>query len=104
MTNEIEKKLQFRDARCYKSNNKKCNDNISEIEQLANMTFFNTASLKFEFNKIMSEEQYARCNVLNFKEHKKEKLRESDFLQKQFKDGMGAINDNNICDNRTVSK
>ena len=55
-----------------------------------------------EFNEIVLKEQDTRYNVVNFNEQKNVKLRESNFLQKQFKGGIGAINDNNIHSNRTV--
>lgn len=102
MTNEIEKKLQVRDARCCEGNSKECSDNISNIKQLLNMATCNTASLELEFNDIVLQEQDTRYNVLNFKEQKKVKLREGSFLQNQLKKNIKAINDNKIHNNKTV--
>lgn len=71
MNSKIEQKLQFRDARCCKKNNK-CSNNVSGMEQLLNMAIYSTTSLKLETDKIILKEEDTRFNVINFK-HKKEK-------------------------------
>lgn len=72
MTDKIEKKLQFRDARCCESNNKKCNDNISKIDQLLSMAICNTSSIELECNNIVLKEQDTRYNVRNL-QYKKDR-------------------------------
>ena len=102
MSNKIEQNLQFKDARCCEGNSKKCSDNISNIEQLLNMAICNTTSLELEFSEIVLKEQDTRYNVVNFKEQKNVKLRESIALQNQLKENIEAINDNKIHNNKTA--
>lgn len=105
ISDKIEQNLELKNAKCYESESKRCNDNISKIYQLLNIVGCNTMLIKSKCNDFVLQEQDTKYNVLNFKEQKNVKLREGITLQDHFKDSIGAINDNNIhntYNNKTV--
>ena len=96
ISNEIEQNLQFKDARCCEGNNKKCSDDISNIEQLLNMANCNTTSIKLKINKISVEGLDTNFNKINYYIQKERKSKETASLQNQFDTGCKIINDNSI--------